>query len=310
MKEIGISEKEAGIRLDKYLRKLLPAAGSSFLYKMLRKKNIVLSGKKATGQEILKEGDTIRIFFSDETYAKLSEPGEASEERAMRAKRAYRELDGIKIIWENEDLLFADKPAGILSQSDRGGELSLNDWLAGYVLEKTKILDPRQMPGVMNRLDRNTSGIVMCGKNYRGCRFLADTIAGGGLRKLYLALAEGELTGEGELRGFLVKDEAENRVSISDDGEGSPVVTRYRALKIIESHTLLEVELESGKSHQIRAHLSHIGHPLVGDIKYGGHPYKGKSMQFLHAYKLVFPVTDNDDMGMSGRAIESPCSWS
>ena len=309
MKEICISEKEAGIRLDKYLRKLLPAAGSSFLYKMLRKKNIVLCGAKASGQEILKAGDSIKIFFSDETYAKMSGSGEADDVRLERGRRAYGELKGIDILYENEDVLFADKPAGVLTQSDEGGELSLNDWLTGYVLEKNGSIEPKQMPSVMNRLDRNTSGIVMCGLNYAGSRFLSDTIRGGGLKKLYLALAEGRLEGEGELRGFLIKDKVNNKVSISDGGEGSPVVTRYRALELRDGYTLLEVELESGKSHQIRAHLAHIGHPLAGDIKYGGHPYKGKSMQYLHAYKLIFPVSENDEAGMSGRVIESRCTF-
>lgn len=309
MKEIYISEKEAGIRLDKYLRKLLPAAGSSFLYKMLRKKNIVLCGAKASGQEILKAGDSIKIFFSDETYAKMSGSGKADDVRLERGRRAYGELKGIDILYENEDVLFADKPAGVLTQSDEGGELSLNDWLTGYVLEKNGSIDPKQMPSVMNRLDRNTSGIVMCGLNYAGSRFLSDTIRGGGLKKLYLALAEGRLEGEGELRGFLIKDKINNKVSISDSGEGSPVVTRYRALELRDGYTLLEVELESGKSHQIRAHLAHIGHPLAGDIKYGGHPYKGKSMQYLHAYKLIFPVSENNEAGMSGRVIESRCAF-
>ena len=304
MKEILIKEKEAGIRLDKYLKKLLPAAGSSFLYKMLRKKNIVLNAAKAEGKEILKAGDVIKIFFSDETFVKMSSGG-PDEERLERGRRAYKEIADIEILFENEDLLFVSKPAGLLTQSDAEGELSLNDWLMGYVLEKRGSIDIRQMPGVMNRLDRNTSGIVMCGLDYAGCRFLAESIKSGGVRKLYLALAEGELRGEGELKAFLKKDELNNKVSISGKGEGSPIVTRYRALEVREGYTLLEVELKSGKSHQIRAHLSHIGHPLAGDIKYGGHPYKGKSVQQLHAYKLIFPVIQNDVCDMSGRTIES-----
>ena len=309
MKEIGISGKEAGIRLDKYLKKLLPAAGSSFLYKMLRKKNIVLCEAKASGREILKDGDVIKIYFSDETYEKMSGRGKADELRLKRGRQAYREIRNVGILFENGDLLFADKPEGLLTQSDGGGELSLNDWLLGYVLEKKGELDPKQLPSVMNRLDRNTSGIVMCGLSYAGSRFLADTIKSGGLKKLYLALAEGELRGEAVLKGYLVKDEAVNKVSISDKAEGSPVVTRYRVLENRDGYTLLEVELESGKSHQIRAHLAHIGHPLAGDIKYGGHPYKGKSTQRLHAYKLVFPIMENDVMDMSGRVIESRCSF-
>ncbi len=299
----------AGIRLDKYLNKLLPAAGSSFLYKMLRKKNIVLNGKKAAGNEILKEGDSIRIFFSDETFEKMSRRDEGGgDKRLEQAKKAFRELGGIEILYENEDLLFVSKPAGILSQSDAGGDLSLNDWLVGYVLMQRGEADPAQLPSVMNRLDRNTSGIVMCGLNYRGNRYLADMIGSGRLKKLYLALAEGRIEKAGELKGYLKKDAASNKVSISDAGDGSGIHTKFTPLEQLDGYTLLEVELISGKSHQIRAHLASEGHPLAGDIKYGGHPYKGRSTQQLHAYKLVFPETGAGD-DMSGRVIECPHSF-
>ena len=156
-----ITDREAGQRLDKYLHRLLPEAGSSFLYKMLRKKNITLNGKKADGSEKITAGDMVTVYFAAETLARFM--GESESERTAY-DLAYEKLTGITILYEDEHILLADKPAGILSQKADKTDLSLNEWLIGHLLH-SKAISQEDLkafkPSVCNRLDRNTSGIVL-----------------------------------------------------------------------------------------------------------------------------------------------------
>ena len=332
MKEITIAARDAGQRLDKYLRKYLPAAGSGFLYKMLRKKNITWNGKKAEGNELLQAGDVIRIFFSDETFAKMRGEVETSEQhgkndtpnasvkitvninRRQKAQEAFEKWKQIEIVYEDEDLLFVNKPAGMLCQGDEKDDLSLNDWILGYCMQKQETDKDLMQVSVCNRLDRNTSGLVLCGKTYAGSRFLSDQIKAHGFRKLYRALAEGEVTGVGALRGYWSKDAARNivRITAQPVSRHDPVVeTNYRALSYRKEDNIsvLEVELITGKSHQIRAHMASIGHPLAGDLKYGGHPYQGSRMQFLHAYAIQFPEVEGPFARLSGKSFSCEADW-
>jgi 23S rRNA pseudouridine955/2504/2580 synthase len=330
MREILITGKDAGQRLDKYLRKYLPEAGSGFLYKMLRKKNITLNGKKAEGNELLQAEDVIRIFFSEDTFAKMrgkiAETGESdtgerknntlipSGERQSKAAEAYRKLKGIDIVYEDEHLLFVNKPAGILSQGDDSGQLSLNDWILGYCLHKGADADNAVQTAVCNRLDRNTSGLVLCGKTYAGSRFLSDQIKSHGFRKIYRAVVEGHLSGEGLLKGYWSKDEKANLVRITEiqrHAKDPEVQTAYRAMAYHaeEDLTLAEVELITGKSHQIRAHMAAIGHPLAGDVKYGGHTRKGIRSQLLHAYAVRFPKLEGTFAALSEKEFCCETAW-
>lgn len=357
MQSITIGGNQAGQRLDKFLRKLLPEAGTGFLYKMLRKKNITLNGRKAEGSELLAQGDQVCFFFSDETFHKFSgkeikngKTKAAGFHKAARLedyRRAYRELKGIKVIYEDDHVLILDKPAGILAQKAEGDDLSLNEWMIGYLLDREPGFAAELEsfhPSVCNRLDRNTSGLVLCGKSLPGLQFLSRCIRERSIRKFYRAICVGRLQEPALVKGYLKKDADRNRVrivpveiggvsaevgSISvEAGEsglpekGSLVVdtgeyieTAYKPVCVGEGYTLLEVELITGKPHQIRAHLAEQGHPLIGDFKYGNAKVNkslqetyGLEHQLLHAFRVEFPDTEeNAGLKLSGRIITVPC---
>ena len=233
MKSVIIGKNQAGQRLDKFLHKYLPLAGDGFLYKMLRKKNITLNGKKAEGREMLALNDRVTLFFSDETYAKFSgrvddidserrdsagrkEGGETRDREVKRHssaleeyEKAYKSLRGISILYEDADCLILNKPAGLLTQKASAGDISLNEWLIGYLLSKNK--EPEQelaffRPSVCNRLDRNTSGIVLCGKSLAGLQYLSSCIKERRIRKFYRTICTGSLEKAAIVRGYLEKD--------------------------------------------------------------------------------------------------------
>lgn len=383
MQSVTIEKNQAGQRLDKFLRKFMPAAGTGFLYKMLRKKNITLNGKRAEGGEILTVGDNLSFFFSPETFAKMTghgtgeaqpsqEPGRDREamkpfsqnmknvlishqnkadvplsdrnretvlpfDRAPAAEyiRAYHTLSGseISVLYEDDDILLADKPAGILSQKASASDISLNEWLIGYLLEKGGI-SPEELytfkPSVCNRLDRNTSGIVLCGKSLAGSQYLSRCIREKRLRKIYRTVCVGEISKELTLRGHLKKDPIKNKVQINLKTPSAEktlkagatqnyIETICRPLAVSGGYTLLEVNLITGKTHQIRAHLAGIGHPLIGDAKYGDPKVNryfrenfNLQYQLLHAYRAELPDMENADMEDADAAAvdaESAKTW-
>lgn len=341
MQSVIIGRNQAGQRLDKFLRKFLREAGDGFLYKMLRKKNITLNDKKATGSELLAQGDRVTFFFSPETYAKMTGipmggntpteagKGKAADDPEARAAaeyvRAYRTLSdaGILVLYEDDDILALCKPAGILSQKAKTTDISLNEWLVGYLLEK-RALPPEELrtfkPSVCNRLDRNTSGIVLCGKSLWGSQYLTGHIRDKSIRKLYRTICVGELDREIRLCGYLKKDETRNKVTLAGitadgrdtadkerdtvRGQSGYIETVCRPLRVSGGYTLLEVELITGKTHQIRAHLAGIGHPLIGDHKYGdsrtNHFFReryGLRCQLLHAWRTELPKAPGENSG-------------
>ena len=285
MKLLKIGENEAGQRFDKYLAKLLKEAPKSFCYKMLRKKNITLNGKKATGNEKLEAGDEVRLFLSDETYEKFC--GSETVEKVTTK---------LNLVYEDEDILLINKPVGMLSQSAGDGTPSLNEYVIGYLLDSGQLSqeDLRTFrPSVCNRLDRNTSGMVAAGKSLRGLQQLSKVFHDRSVHKDYLALVEGVLTRKEQIKGYLYKDEKTNKVQIfhKEEKDTVPIETWYTPLGNNGSLTLLKVRLITGRAHQIRAHLASMGHPIVGDSKYGSKA--SVKYQLLHAWRLEFP----QDMG-------------
>lgn len=289
MKEIIITKNEADQRLTKLLSKYLNEAPQSFFYKMLRKKNITLNGKKAAGNEMLKEGDKVKLFLSDETLEKFS--------NAVFVHTGQK----LQILFENEDVLFINKPVGMLSQKAKPDDVSLVEHVISYLVD-TKNIAQEQLnvfrPSICNRLDRNTSGIVAAGKSLKGLQEMAVLFKERSLGKYYRCVVLGKVEQSAHLKGYFKKDEEANQASIkSEPFEGSQSVeTKYKPLSTNGNYTLLEVHLITGKTHQIRAHLASIGHPILGDCKYGDvkcntymrNTYGVKS-QLLHAYRLEMP---------------------
>ncbi len=340
MQSVIIGANQAGQRLDKFLHKYLPRAGTSFLYKMLRKKNITLNGKKAEGKEMLSLGDEVKFFFSDETFAKFSGLAEndissnandnavtkhtVNHSSSKECLRAYETLKGITVLYEDTNILILNKPVGILTQKATPQDCSLNEWLIGYLLEKGSITEEMLRsfhPSVCNRLDRNTSGIVLCGKSLAGSQALSRIIKERTIRKFYRTICVGEINQDEILNGYLHKDKKSNKVTVcktlpsANTGEDySPIQTAYHPITWKNGFTLLEVELITGKTHQIRSHLASMKHPIIGDGKYGkkqaNDAFRQKDSlknQLLHAQRIVFPKEDGVLEALSGQEIIAPC---
>ncbi|MCM1105767.1 MAG: RluA family pseudouridine synthase [Blautia sp.] len=299
MKEFTITPNESRQRLDKFLKKILPNASAGFLYKMLRKKNITYNGKKADGREMLNEGDRIQLFFSDATLLKFSGDIKALEEEYEALKALF--MQGLKVVYEDKDILAADKPDNMLSQKAKASDISVNERLLGYLI-RSGALQPESFqtfrPSVCNRLDRNTTGLILMGKTLRGSQLLSEALRNRSMQKYYRAVVAGHVQKEVHLSGYLLKDERKNQVQIlKEEAEGAArIETAYCPVAYGNGCTLLEVHLITGKTHQIRAQLAANGHPIIGDPKYGDskmnkfmHEELHVNHQLLHAYRIVLP---------------------
>ena len=314
MKELTVKERDAGGRLDKFLKHYLPDATTGFLYKMLRKKNILLNGKKAEGKELLRAGDVIRIYFSDETMEKFrGEPKENTE----GPKPGFE----IPVLYEDEEYLFFDKPAGLLSQKASAGDYSLAEYLLDYLRKEGALSAEEESsftPAPAHRLDRNTSGIVACGKTRRGLQYLSKALKERSLNKEYLCILKGDFKDFGPVNGYLKKDEEQNLASYSErPKEGYQKVAievlpekEFALCKKEHGASVVRIKLLTGKTHQIRAQLSALGHPILGDPKYGDKALNeslkklGIRRQLLHAYRIGFPKEAPGKL--SGREITAP----
>lgn len=310
MKEFEITSKNEGQRLDKYLGRIIGNGGMSFIYKMLRKKNFVLNDKKASGNEILKSGDIIKLYISDDTYEKF---------KSESIKTASFILDSgfdfnRNIIYEDNDIILINKPAGILSQKANYNDISINEYLLDYLInngavDENSLIDYK--PSCVNRLDRNTTGIIVAAKTLKSAQIVSEGFKNRTIHKYYKCIVEGKFNREGLYKGYLTKNKDKNISIISDSpSENSEYIeTEYKLLNYSDNISILEVHLLTGKSHQIRTHLSYLGFPIIGDRKYGSvdinKKYKAKN-QLLHAYKIIFPNYDSSlNFAFSGKTFIS-----
>lgn len=291
MRRIEITAQEANQRLDKFLLKYLNECPKSLIYKGMRTNKIKYNGKKPKGNEILTVGDEIKLFFREEQMATLE------SEKAIKKVAIQFET-----VYEDEHLLIVNKPMGLLTQKDAANSHSLADEVL-YYLKENGSYDPQKSkgftPAPCNRLDRNTAGIVLIGKNVPALQSLSSMLQTKEISKYYMCIVLGRVTAPMILKGYHKRCEGKNEVSITSEYvEGAkPVETRLLPLKTNGRYTLVEVQLVTGKTHQIRAHLSQIGHPIIGDPKYGDalenqyfEQKYGLKYQILCAYKVKFEL--------------------
>ncbi|MBS7359661.1 MAG: RluA family pseudouridine synthase [Oscillospiraceae bacterium] len=288
MREFVINRNDSGQRLDKYITKSVPLLPKSLMYKYIRSKRIKVNGKKSDIAYKLLENDIVSMYINDEFF-----------EEVIPKYDFLNAGKNIKIVYEDENLLLMDKPTGILSHPDEKnyGDTAISR-IQRYLYEKGEY-DPQKensfAPALVNRIDRNTSGIIIAAKNAESLRILNEKLKNRELHKYYLCVVIGKLKNKsGLIEGFLEKNEKQNKVYISEksNDKSKAIATKYNVLGYKCGLSLVEVELLTGRTHQIRASFSHLGNPLLGDGKYGTNAqnkqFGGYKKQFLYSYKLSF----------------------
>ena len=247
MKEFVIKPNEANQRFDKYLKKLLPNAGTSFIYKMLRKKNITLNKKKAAGNEVVVSGDVINVFFSDETFDKFT--ANTSDLQAEFEALAKLDLSGIEIVSETTDVLVASKPANMLSQKAVDTDISANERLIGYLINTNQLsFDDFKTfkPSVCNRLDRNTTGLILMGKTLNGLQTLSSELKDRSINKYYRTIVSGQIPRKMTIKGYLTKNTSANKVTITDkkqNADSQYIETAYRSHICNDPSTVVKADV-------------------------------------------------------------------
>lgn len=290
MKELTIGCNDAGQRLDRFLAKAVPLLPASLAQKYIRLKRIKLAGKRVSRDTRLNEGDVLQLYINDEFF------DTPSQDNAYLTVAAPK----LNIIYEDENLLLVDKRPGLAVHPHDGAEYgkTLIDHIQAYLYAKHE-WRPREenafTPALCNRIDRNTGGIVIAAKNAEALRILNQKIKDREIDKRYLAIVEGTpKPKEGVLKGYLFKDAVKNRVFVTDTPQAGSksCETRYRVLQSKNGLSLVECELVTGRTHQIRAQFAHAGHPLLGDGKYGKLDKRyARTYQALYSYRLTFRFT-------------------
>ena len=292
MRQLTIGKNDGNQRLDKFLQKRFRTLPKTLMYKYIRKKCVKINGKKCSPEDMVYEGDVLTFFIKDEFF-------EQSEEKHYEFLKAPTKLN---IVYEDGNLLLLDKKPGVIAHPDKSYHFdSLVSRVQHYLYEKGEY-DPEAeqafAPALVNRIDRNTGGIVIAAKNAESLRILNQKMKTRELEKYYLCLIHGKPQKDSDtLHGYLTKNESKNKVTVHQKPvEGSKeILTKYVILKSNGAYSLVEVELLTGRTHQIRAHMASIGHPLVGDTKYGKNKKApdGFRWQALYSYKLKFRFTED-----------------
>ena len=283
MREIKIHKNEDNQRIDRFLKKYLDEATLGFIYKMLRKKNIKLNGQKAKPEDLVVEGDTIQLYLSEDTIEKF-----------IGKKKQPKSKLTPNIVYED----------------------NVVDSMISYLIEKGEYvprIEKTFTPSICNRLDRNTSGLIIGAKNYDSLKMVNESIREQHIRKLYKAIVKGRVNKDFKGESYLIKDERKNKVKVLNHQEGGAkkIITKGKVLKTSSLYSLLEIDLITGRTHQIRAYLSSLGHPLIGDRKYGdpkiNNYFKSKyelENQWLHAYRIDFDGLSGNLEYLNGESFQ------
>ena len=293
MKEFQIKKNDAGQRLDKFLTKAVKGLPISLMYKFIRTKKIKVNRARTEQKYVLREGDVVQLFIKDEFFD--------SPEKDNSALGSI--VPKLTIVYEDENIILCNKRPGVLvHEDDDGKDNTLIMHIKAYLYQKGEY-DPENeqsfSPALCNRIDRNTGGIVIGAKNAEALRVMNEKIKNDEISKFYYCVVHGKMPKKADtLTGFLLKDSDKNQVKIFDKQvKGSKnIITKYKVISEKNGMSLLEIELVTGRTHQIRAHMSYIGHPLVGDGKYGINKddrAKGYKYQALYAYRLRFDFDDD-----------------
>ncbi len=299
MKKIVIDKNDAGQRVDKFITKTFDRLPKSLMFKEIRKKNIKVNRKRCTPEQKLNDGDVLELYLNDDVLH--------IKEKHYDFLKASDELD---IIYEDENIILINKRVGVLCHPDGKDYIdNIVARLKRYLYEKGEWEPDKSSftPSLANRIDRNTGGIVIGTKNATALRIINDKIKNREIKKFYLTVVHGKMDKQSETcTAYLTKNEKKNMVTVTDNQteNSKRIITKYTVLDYYNDASLLEVELMTGRTHQIRAHLAYIGHPLYGDGKYGKE--QGRYRQALYSYKLKFDFSDDNELSyLSGKEFKA-----